>query len=863
MRKQSALNKKATSSAFKNAGQLILCCTLLLWGQSPAFSQQKSGKKTGKSTGEPVSALAVSPTPAQERLAGIALRQQMDKQSKVQDITFRNVGPAIMSGRVGDLEVNPNDPTEFLVAYSTGGLWHTNNNGLSFDPIFDNADHLFMGDIAVHWPSKTIVVGSGEVNSSRSSYAGTGVYKSTDWGKTWEWIGLPESHHIGKVMIHPSDPNTIWVAALGHLYSSNPERGVFKTTDGGKNWKHTLAVDASTGAAEMEMDPKNPNILYAAMWYRARCAWNFEESGKTSGIYKSEDGGETWKKISGNNSGFPEGDGVGRTGLAVFPNNPNIVYAVLDNQFKKEPKKEGANESKNGLQLRDLKNISKEDFIKIPDSTLSKFLRQNRFPSSYKIEDIKAKVQNGVYKPTVLYDFLKGPNDDLLDASGIHGCEVYRSENGGANWKKVNTQDLDQLYSTYGYYFGKIFVSPTNDQKVYITGVPIMMSSDGGKTFKSIDGANVHSDHHALWINPKKDGHLINGNDGGVNITYDDGKNWFKANSIPVGQFYSVTVDDAKPYNIYGGLQDNGVWYGPSTHKENVRWQEEGQYPWKRLGGGDGMMVQVDTRDNSTFYFGSQFGAYLRTNKERTSFQRIRPRHDLGETPLRFNWETPILLSKHQQDVFYMGSNRFHRSLNRADTLINMSAELTKGGKPGDIPYGTLTWIAESPLQFGMLYVGTDDGLVYLSHDAGNSFTAIGNQLPADFWVSCITPSAFNKNRVYVSLNGYRNDYFKAMIYVSNDQGKTFQSIAGGLPPEPVNTLVEDHKNPNILYAGTDGGLYVTIDGGKTWMTFGSSMPKVPVHDLVIQQRENELVVATHGRSIFVAKLDEVQKLAQ
>lgn len=804
------------------------------------------------------SAAQIKPTKADERIKGISFRKELETNEKLQKVVFRNVGPAIMSGRVSDLEVNPADPTEFYVAYSTGGLWHTTNNGQSFEPIFDNADNLFMGDIAVNWKTRAIWVGTGEVNASRSSYAGTGVYKTVNNGQTWEWLGLPESHHIGKVQLHPTNPDIAWVAALGHLYSPNKERGVFKTTDGGKTWKNTLSIDENTGAVEMEIDPKNPDVLYAAMWYKTRTAWNFEESGKTSGIYKSTDGGNSWKLISTKESGFPSGDGVGRIGLAVYPQNPSIVYAVVDNQFKKE---ERSASTANEYTLRDLKGLSKEQFAALDADKLNSFLKKNRFPSEYTAASLKEKVASGAFKPSVVYDYLKGPNDDLLDNSSIYGCQVYRSDDAGLNWKRVDTTKLDNMYSTYGYYFGKIFVSPSNADKVFITGVPLMMSTDGGKTFKSIDGPNVHSDHHALWVNPNRDSHLINGNDGGINITYDNGKNWFKANSIPLGQFYSVTTDNAKPYNIYGGLQDNGVWYGPSTHKESYGWTDDGVYAWKRLGGGDGMMVQVDPRDNSTFYFGSQFGSYMRTNKERTNFRRIRPRHFVGETPLRFNWETPILLSAHHPDVFYMGSNRFHRSLNQADTLINLSGDLTKGGKPGDVPYGTLTWISESPLQFGLLYTGSDDGLVHISRNGGYSWTRIAQKLPQDLWVSCVTPSRYDTGRVYVSLNGYRNDHFAPLLYVSDDYGATFRSISNGLPPEPINTVKEDPKNANIIYVGTDGGLYVSVDKGKSYMAFGNSLPKVPVHDIAIQERENEIVVATHGRSIYVAKLDEVQKL--
>jgi photosystem II stability/assembly factor-like uncharacterized protein len=799
-------------------------------------------------------------TAGEDRLKDRQQRKEMEMRSLVKDIKFRNIGPTVMSGRVVDIDANPSDPTEFYVGYASGGLWHTVNNGLSFSPIFDNNDHIFIGDIAVDWKNRTIWVGTGEVNSSRSSYAGTGVYKSSNNGKTWEYMGLPESHHIGKILLHPTDANTVWVAVLGHLYSFNKERGVYKTSDGGKTWKQTLFADEKTGAVDLDIDPIHPNNVYASTWYRTRSAWNFEEAGKTSGIYKSTDGGDTWALLSKEGSGFPMGDGVGRIGLAVYPKNPQIIYAILDNQTKKPDTAKKDTTGK--LTARDFKNISKEKFALLDTAKFDAFLKQNRFPSDQKAVAIKAKVADGTYKPGVVYDYLKGPNDDLLDAGAIYGCQVYRSEDGGVSWKQMNTKELGMLYFTYGYYFGKIWVSPTNPDKVVITGVPVAMSTDSGKTFKNIDTRNVHSDHHAIWINPHKDSHIINGNDGGVNITYDDGKVWFKANSIPVGQYYSIEVDDAKPYNVYGGLQDNGVWYGPSAAANtNAEWFNNGGDGFRLITGGDGMMVQVDARDNATFYAGSQFGAYARSNKNNEQRKQIRPRHQLGETPLRYNWETPILLSRHNQDVFYMGSNRFHRSLNKADTMINLSGDLTKGGKPGDVPYGSLTCIAESPLKFGLLYTGSDDGLFHVSKDGGYTWVKSGIKLPADLWVSCITASQFKEGRVYVSLSGYRYDHFSPYLFVSEDYGNNWTPIPGNLPLEVINAVKEDPKNENILYVATDQGLYASIDRGKSYMPFVKDLPRVAIHDIIIQKRENELVVGSHGRSIYIAKLDEVQRL--
>ncbi|MGQ0738830.1 MAG: WD40/YVTN/BNR-like repeat-containing protein [Bacteroidota bacterium] len=817
----------------------------------------------------------VNSTPAGERMQGLDQRRKLQALSPLNDIKFRSIGPTIMSGRVVDLDVNPDDPTEFYVAYATGGLWHTTNNGQSFAPIMDNLDMHFIGDIAVNWPKRIIWLGTGEVNSSRSSYAGVGIYKSSDNGKNWQYLGLPESHHIGKIQLHPTDDNTAWVAVLGHLYSPNKERGVYKTTDGGITWKQTLYVDDNTGCVDLDINPSNPSEVYAAMWYRTRRAWKFEESGKSSGIYKSTDGGKTWTMVSGPGSGFMTGDKIGRIGLAVYPRNPNVIWAIVDNN---NPKPDTTKKNDTLYKKADFRNISKEQFAALKNNLLDTFLRKNGFPRKYTPKNVKEMVANDKVKPTALWDYLD--SDDGFQNTGIYGCEVYKTEDGGKSWKKSHEKPIG-IFNTYGYYFAKIYTSHYNPDKVYILGFYAQLSTDGGKTFKTMDKGNVHADHHALWVNPKKDSHLINGNDGGCNITYDDGENWFKANMPPVGQFYAITVDDAKPYNVYGGLQDNGSWWGPSTHKEDIGWIDNGQYAYRGINGGDGMQAQVDTRDNSTVYSGSQFGFYSRYNKERRGGGKFfRPQHELGEKPLRFNWQTPIWLSKHNQDVLYYGSNRLYRSLNKGDTMIAMSNDLTNGRVSGNVPYGTITTISESPLRFGLVYTGTDDGNIHRSYDGGYSWEQLnqyaplpapvkkGKGLPAPdsrlqtkkLWVSRVTASQYNEGRIYVSLNGYRFDNFAPYLYMSDDYGMTWKQIGKELPYEPINAVKEDPRDENIIYAGTDGGLYVSFDMGSSFMLWNGGMPKsVPVHDIAIQARENDIVLGTHGRSIFVAKLEDIQ----
>jgi photosystem II stability/assembly factor-like uncharacterized protein len=803
----------------------------------------------------------VKPTLAQERLKSIDQRKQLVTKSTLNETSFRNIGPSVMSGRVVDIEVNPQDPTEFYVAYASGGLWHTQNNGQSFTPIFDSEAILTIGDIAVNWQNRHIWVGTGEVNSSRSTYAGLGVYRSADNGKTWDYLGLPESHHIGKIQLSAKDPNTAWVAVLGHLYSENKERGIYKTTDAGKTWNQTLALDANTGAVDLDIDPSNEQNLYAAMWYKTRSASNFEESGKTSGIYKSADGGNNWTLLSTPTSGFPSGDGVGRIGLAVYPKNPSIVYAIVDNNFHQPDTAMQKAADTSRYVLRDFKTLTVDQFIALDDKKLNAFLKspRNGIPAKYNAENLKQDVKSGKLAPNCIWDYLFDANTALFETP-IYGAQVYRSDNAGLTWVKTHAKPLD-LYSTYGYYFGKVFVSPSNPDKIAITGVGVLLSTDGGKTFSQIGKENVHADHHFVWMNGQRDSHMIIGNDGGCNITYDNGAHWFKANTPAVGQFYNIAVDMAKPYNVYGGLQDNGTWFGSSTTKENYDWYDNGHNPYTMIGGGDGMQVQVDWRDNKTVYSGSQFGFYSRQNLTTKERKTVRPMRDLGEPAVRYNWQSPILLSRHNQDVFYFGSNKFHRSMSKGDSLVTLSTDLTTNPTQGDVPFGTLTTMSESPIRFGLIYTGSDDGNVQVSKDGGNTFTLISQKLPKGLYISRVVASKYSVSRVYVTLNGYRNDHFNAYVFQSDDYGTTWKQIMKDLPVEPVNVIKEDAVSDKVLYVGTDGGLYVSLDGGNSSMAWTKGLPaSVPVHDLEIHPRDHEIILGTHGRSLYVAKLEALRK---
>jgi photosystem II stability/assembly factor-like uncharacterized protein len=537
------------------------------------------------------------------------------------------------------------------------------------------------------------------------------------------------------------------------------------------------------------------------------------------------------------------------------------VYAIVDNNFHQPDTAMQKAADTSRYVLRDFKTLTVDQFLTLDDRKLNAFLKspRNGLPAKYSAESIKKDVKSGKLAPNCIWDYLYDANTALFETP-IYGAQVYRSDNAGLSWVKTHVKPIE-LYSTYGYYFGKVFVSPSNPDKIAITGVSVLLSTDGGKTFSSIGKENVHADHHFVWMNGARDSHMIIGNDGGCNITYDNGAHWFKANTPAVGQFYNIAIDMAKPYNVYGGLQDNGTWFGSSATKENYDWYDGGHNPYTMIGGGDGMQVQVDWRDNKTVYSGSQFGAYSRQNLATKERKSVRPTRDLGEPAVRYNWQSPILLSRHNQDVFYFGSNKFHRSMSKGDSLVTLSTDLTTNPAQGDVPFGTTTTISESPIRFGLIYVGTDDGNVQVSKDGGNSFSLISQKLPKGLYVSRVIASKYNVARVYVTLNGYRNDHFNAYVYQSDDYGTTWKQIMKDLPSEPVNVIKEDAVAEQVLYVGTDGGLYVSLDGGNSSMAWTKGLPaSVPVHDLEIHPRDHEIILGTHGRSLYVGKLDALRK---
>ncbi|MBI9018934.1 MAG: glycosyl hydrolase [Phycisphaerae bacterium] len=819
------LSGKNSSKFFMNA-ILIACFLCMVTGEGQAGQPQA--------------------TTFAQRDQAFTKRLRMDKKGLFSDLEFRCVGPVVMSGRVVDVEPVPDEPYSFYVAYATGGLWKTENNGMRFKPVFEMQNAVSIGDIAVDPKCPdTIWVGTGEANSARSHYSGTGIFKTTDGGENWQCMGLQETHHVGRILVHPDDSNIIYVAAMGHLYTENPERGVFKSSDGGENWQKILYLNDKTGAIDIIFDPSNPDIIYAAMWQKVRRAWNIDECGPDSGIYKSTDGGENWNKLDS----FPQNKYIGRIGLAVAPGNPKVVYALLDNH---KPKPQEEQLGKALISVKKLALMTRQDVLDVPESELESFIRRARLPKVHTAKEIRRQLTEDEITVKDLYDYLV-----RLDSEAIipetYGAEVYRSDDKGDSWTKMNLTYLDSMYNIAGYYFGQIRVSPDDEDRIYIMGVPLLASADGGRTYESIGKSNVHVDHHALWIDPAHPDHIINGNDGGLNITYDGGETWQKLNYVPVGQFYAINVDMAEPYNIYGGLQDNGTYKGSSRSVIN-----ESQ-PWEHISGGDGFYIQI--ADDFTVYAGSQWGHYSRmdTNGRRTRVRPDSPRMD--EPGLRYNWQTPIMLSEHSSNVLYYGANRLFRSLDRGENLKPISPVLTEPQQSGNVPYGTITTMAESKQTFGLIYVGTDDGRVHMTDDGGIKWKEIGKSLPKGLWCTRIETSAHTDGLVYLSLSAYRNDDFTTFLYKSNNFGKSWKSIKGNLPDESVNVIREDPINPNVLYIGTDMGVFVTLNQGKSWEVMQNGMPITPVHDMVVHPRDRELVVGTFGRSIYVMDIEPIQTL--
>ncbi len=710
--------------------------------------------------------------------------QKLDME-KFKGMKPRSIGPAGMSGRITAIDAVINNPDIIYAGAASGGVWKTTSGGTSWEPIFDKETTLSIGAIAIQQDNPSVVwVGTGEGNPRNSLNGGDGIYKSLDGGKTWKKMGLEKTRHIHRIIIDPGSPNTVYVGSTGSPWGDHPDRGIYKTTDGGLTWSQILFVDNKTGVGELVMDPTNPNKLIANMWEHRRQPWTFKSGGPGSGMHITYDGGKTWKKIT-SKEGLPEGE-LGRMGIAIARSKPEIVYAVIEAK-------------KNAL---------------------------------------------------------------------------YKSEDGGEKWTKVN--DKDEIGDRPFYYY-EIYTDPVNENRLYTIFSDINVSEDGGKSFSRLPG-DIHPDHHAWWISPVDPSLMMDGNDGGVNITRDRGKTWMFSENIPVGQFYHVNVDMDQPYNVYGGLQDNGSWAGPA-----YVWKSAGirNSYWQELFFGDGFDVVPDPDNNRYGYAMSQGGNLGRYDLETGYTKFIRPTHPDANFRLRFNWNSGLAQDPFNNSIIYYGSQMVHKSANKGDTWEIISPDLTTNNPDKQKPYesGGLTMdatgaenhctilaIAPSPAKEGVIWVGTDDGNVQVTQDGGKTWSNVTGSIigmPKNAWIPQIHVTKANAGEAYVIVNNYRQFDYKPYLFHTLDYGKTWESLVSGAQVGENNytlCVVQDPAEPKLMFLGAENGLFVSIDAGKTWTKWTNDFPAgVPVMDLVIHPRENDLVIGTFGRAVWV--LDDIKPL--
>ena len=730
--------------------------------------------------------------------------QDLDLQSPFKDYAWRALGPLQAGAKIEAIAVPPGNHGIIYVGVGSGNVWKTVNNGISWTPIFEHESTFTIGDIAVSNSNPDIVwVGSGETPPRPwgYAYAGTGVFRSLDGGKTWANRGLSETHHIGKVLIHPSNPQIVYVAAIGHFYTQNDERGVFRTRDGGSTWEKVLFLGSDTGAIDLVMNPSNPNVIFAAMWQRG--SGEGSEAGKKSGLYRSKDGGDTWTHLE---KGLPKGP-VGRSGLDISVSNPNVVYTFVDNHTPAASGKEGA----------------------------------------------------------------------------LVGGEVYRSADGGDSWEHVSKEHTSIVFGELGWKFADIRVSPADENELYILGVKAYHSMDGGKTFARIGerivrvhdtrGEVMHLDQHEIWIDPLNPQRVLLGNDGGLFQSYDGGDSWLHLNNIPAAEFYAISYDNASPFNVYGGTQDNAALFGPSTVElDGSQVVGSTRDPWEnvyldRWTGGDSFDTLVDPSTDGVVYYEHQYGGLIRkdVNGESVlsggrSSTSIQPRAPEGEKKWRFGWFSPLALSHYDPRTLYMGANFLLRTTDRGDNWEAISPDLadSSGGEKSPVPYGTITDIAESPHDPSLIWIGTEGGSVWFGDLSSKTWSQRDGTLP-DKWISTLIASVHDPSTLYVSMTGYREDDFSAYLFKSVDKGLTWKSIVGNLPGESINVIREDPVYPEILYIGTDLGVFTSLDGGESWISLSASLPTTPVHDLFVHPRDNQMVIGTHGRGAFIVDVGPIR----
>jgi len=763
-------------------------------------------------------------------------------------------GPHHIAGRVTDIAVRQKNPKCFYVATAAGGLWVTYDQGVNWRSILNHESSIGIGDMAISQKNENLIwVGTGEANSSQSTYAGTGVFKSVNGGKTWQHMGLEDTCHIGRIIIDPLDDQIVYVAAMGYLYSSNQERGLYKTIDGGQNWEKILFISEHTGVIDLCMHPRDPRVLYAASWQRSRKAWNFIESGIESAIYKTRDGGKSWSKIIG---GFPQNRYVGRIGLAIADSNPSVIYAILDNQ---EPRPD---KSKSGITIEMIQEMTIHQFLKLDPKQLQLFLDEHRAPRVYSAKTVIEFVKSGLITPRSIARIFSDAQERRINPH-VKGAEVYKSHDGGNTWSKVNQHYLENMYLTYGFYFGQIRVSPDDENEIYILGIPVLKSKDGGRIFVNLTNEKaamgekiVHRDGHALWINPGDPDHLILGTDGGLNLSRNRGQTWDKITNLPISQCYTIQYDYRVPFQIYCGLQDNGVVVGSSECLTGNRNAE-----WKMIWGGDGAYVQIDRQNQSLVFLATQFGSLNRLDFRNRIRKSIQPKAPENKIPYRFNWLSPFLISKHYSKTLYMGSNHVLRSDDWGENWKEISPDLSDQKEIlGNVPYATITSLDESYFSADVLIAGTDDGTVWLTRNGGHHWKKISQILPKK-WISRVVASRHEKGKILVTMTGYRDNDFSTYVYSSSNQGADWESIKSNLPDEPVNVIREDPQDPMIFYLGTDLGVYISINGGEFWFSLKNNLPTVPVHDLKVHPRDRVLMIATHGRGVYLMPTEGIHRL--